>query len=276
MVIARDEDTGQSGIFPVSAVMIGETTALRWLTLADENGETSRLGLTGGQVTEISGSNSFAPGTEILTPEGKVAIEALREGDMVIARNEETGVSGVFPVTALMSRQATDTIWITVEDAHGQMTRMGVTSEHPLFVIDEGWLDASQVAPGDQIRNSNLQALTVLSMDVDTRPQIVHNLEIADAHTYFAGELEAWGHNRGLGGNPFKGKKFHEIAQRFRDKGFVKCSTRKGKGGVPLELFNPRTGFRYFLDGSGFEQDIGDHVDVIRPRGRSKKKRLPL
>ncbi|MEP4511033.1 MAG: polymorphic toxin-type HINT domain-containing protein [Paracoccaceae bacterium] len=114
---------------------------------------------------------------------------------MVIARNEETGISGVFPITALMSRQAADTMWITVEDAQGQITRMGVTSEHPLFVIGEGWLDASQVAPGDQIRNSNLQALTVLSIDVDTRPQIVHNLEIAEAHTYFAGELEAWGHN---------------------------------------------------------------------------------
>ncbi|MEP5951206.1 MAG: hypothetical protein ABJ249_06335, partial [Lentilitoribacter sp.] len=73
----------------------------------------------------------------------------------------------------LMSRQAADTMWITVEDAQGQMTRMGVTSEHPLFVIDEGSLDASQVAPGDQIRNSNLQALTVLSISLDTTPSIV-------------------------------------------------------------------------------------------------------
>ena len=34
-----------------------------------------------------------------------MAIETLREGDLVIARNEDTGVSGVFPVTAVMGRQ---------------------------------------------------------------------------------------------------------------------------------------------------------------------------
>ena len=40
-----------------------------------------------------------------------------------------------------------------------------------------------------------MRELTVLAVEADTRPQIVHNLEVADAHTYFAGEFEAWGHN---------------------------------------------------------------------------------
>jgi hypothetical protein len=40
----------------------------------------------------------------------------------------------------------------------------------------------------------------VLAVEVDQNPQMVHNLEIADAHTYFAGELEAWGHNAKLPG----------------------------------------------------------------------------
>ena len=35
-----------------------------------------------------------------------MAIETLREGDLVIARNEDTGQSGVFPVAAVMGRQA--------------------------------------------------------------------------------------------------------------------------------------------------------------------------
>jgi len=43
----------------------------------------------------------------------------------------------------------------------------------------------------------------VLAVEVDTRPQMVHNLEVAGAHTYFAGELEAWGHN-GFGAYIFK------------------------------------------------------------------------
>ncbi len=128
-------------------------------------------------------------------PEGLVAIESLREGDLVIARDEDTGQSGVFPVTALMSRQATDTIWLTLERSDGAVSRMGVTSEHPLFTVGEGWLSAGDLAPGDAIRDSSLQELTVLAVERDTAPRIVHNLEVAGAHTYFAGELEAWGHN---------------------------------------------------------------------------------
>jgi len=141
--------------------------------------------------------SSFPEGTEVLTPNGRVAIESLREGDLVIARDEDNGVSGVFPVTALMSRTAAEVIWLTLENEAGQTTRMGVTSEHPLFVVDDGWTDAKEVVVGDLIRDAELLPLTVLLVEIDATPTRVHNLEIADAHTYFVGELEAWGHNSG-------------------------------------------------------------------------------
>jgi hypothetical protein len=64
-------------------------------------------------------------------------------------------------------------------------------------------------APGQYIRNADLQSLRVVSANLDGTPQLVHNLEVAGAHTYFVGELEAWGHNRlryptkpGAGGKP--------------------------------------------------------------------------
>ncbi len=139
--------------------------------------------------------SSFPEGTEVLTPNGKVAIESLREGDMVIGRNEETGQSGIFPVAAHMTRQATDVLWLTLENASGETTRMGVTSEHPLFAVGQGWLDAGDLVPGDVIRDSDLRELKVLVVELDNTPTRVHNLEVADAHTYFAGEFEAWGHN---------------------------------------------------------------------------------
>ena len=138
---------------------------------------------------------SFAEGTEVLTPEGKVAIETLREGDMVVARNEETGVSGIFPVSAVMKGETTALRWLTLADANGETSRLGLTGGHPMFVVGAGWVHANEVVEGDRIRDSKLRELTVLSIERDTRPQIVHNLEVADAHTYFAGELEAWGHN---------------------------------------------------------------------------------
>jgi len=61
--------------------------------------------------------------------------------------------------------------------------------------VFDGWTDAGDVAPDDLIRDKDLRPLTVLAVEVDDTPTRVHNLEIADAHTYFAGELEAWGHN---------------------------------------------------------------------------------
>jgi len=58
-------------------------------------------------------------------------------------------------------------------------------------------MHADEVVEGDHIRNADLHELTVLSIEADTRPKIVHNTGVADAHTYFAGEFEAWGHNHG-------------------------------------------------------------------------------
>jgi hypothetical protein len=51
------------------------------------------------------------------------------------------------------------------------------------------------------IRDSELRELTVLATEPDTTPRRVHNLEVANAHTYFVGELEAWGHNGSNGGS---------------------------------------------------------------------------
>jgi len=79
---------------------------------------------------------------------------------------------------------------------------MGVTTALPLFTVGEGWITAGELVPGDAIRDSSLKELTVLSVNLDTAPQFAYNLAIADAHTYFAGELEAWGHNGGLSDLP--------------------------------------------------------------------------
>jgi len=144
------------------------------------------------------GKNSFPVGTEVLTPAGKVAIETLREGDMVVARNEDSGVSGIFPVTGISQRQATDMLWLTLERGDGSTSRMGVTAAHPLFTVGEGWITAGELVPGDAIRDSTLRELIILAVEIDESPQFAYNLEIAEAHTYFAGELETWGHNARL------------------------------------------------------------------------------
>ncbi|MEP3637907.1 MAG: hypothetical protein ABJN14_11670 [Paracoccaceae bacterium] len=48
-----------------------------------------------------------------------------------------------------------------------------------MFVVGAGWVHADEVVEGDRIRNADLRELAVLSVDLDPRPQIVHNLQIA-------------------------------------------------------------------------------------------------
>ncbi|MEO9515264.1 MAG: hypothetical protein ABJH45_22635 [Paracoccaceae bacterium] len=64
-----------------------------------------------------------------------------------------------------------------------------------MFVVGKGWTVADEVHAGDAIRRADLSELRVIGIEIDPNPQIVHNLEIAGANTYFAGEFEAWGHN---------------------------------------------------------------------------------
>ena len=144
----------------------------------------------------VGPGTSFVPGTLVLTPDGKVAIEDLREGDLVIARHEETGELGEFPITSLMAREAPGVIWLTLEDEAGETARLGVTDEHPLFVAGKGWTKAGQISVDDEIRDAGLGVLSVASFHVDNAAQPVHNLEIAKVGTYFIGDLEAWGHNQ--------------------------------------------------------------------------------
>jgi hypothetical protein len=78
----------------------------------------------------------FAAGTPIRTPEGSKAIEAIRPGDLVLARDESGPdcrveaklVEEVFATTARL-------LELTVG---GRAIR--TTAEHPLYVRGAGWL----------------------------------------------------------------------------------------------------------------------------------------
>ena len=73
----------------------------------------------------------FAAGTMLLTPNGAVAIEALRVGDVVMSRSEYDA-SG--PVEAKVIEEVFvrtgQLLWLTVGDE-----RIGTTSEHPFWIV---------------------------------------------------------------------------------------------------------------------------------------------
>lgn len=69
-----------------------------------------------------------------------------------------------------MLRKAPEVLWLSLENEAGETNRMGATSEHPLFLVGDGWTDAGDVTPGDLIRDKDLRSLTVLTVEVDDTP----------------------------------------------------------------------------------------------------------
>ncbi len=87
--------------------------------------------------------------------------------------------------------------------------------------------------------------------------------------------------NKGLGGNPFKGKSFEEIDKILTERGFKKVGADPGSG--KGSYFHPDSGRKYYLDKGGNYREGTElpHVDVHRMRDgvnleKEGKRRYPL
>jgi hypothetical protein len=72
---------------------------------------------------------------------------------------------------------------------------METTPEHPFFVHDMGWVAASELVVGDQIRKLDGSFGTVTAVAGEQRPQVMYNLTVAVAHTFFVGDDQWLVHN---------------------------------------------------------------------------------
>ncbi len=141
--------------------------------------------------------NSFTAGTPVHTPDGLVAIETLVPGDLVLARNDQTGELAYRPIDHVIvtaDKQAYDLRL----DRGGLVETIGVTSEHPLWVRGRGWTKAYRLAPGDQVFTDSGQWARVVSNAPGATRAYVYNLDVADDHTFFVGHVGAWVHNCAL------------------------------------------------------------------------------
>lgn len=136
----------------------------------------------------------FAAGTLVDTPSGKVAIEDLKVGEEVTARDVERGENTICRITKTMSHLSDHRVTIVVGDEV-----IETTEEHPFWhYAKEGarWSKAGDLVPGD-----------VLSNIVGLRPKVrqtgffnvttqVFNIEVAGDHTYFVGNSGILVHNK--------------------------------------------------------------------------------
>jgi hypothetical protein len=137
----------------------------------------------------------FLPGTLVEARNGLLPIEELKPGDLVLSRDEVTGLTGWKPVLRTFQRTAQEIVYLGLETTPGSSDVLGVTPDHPFWVSTGNWSQARDLREGDLVLTSILRWSKVTSSSMVREDRQVYNLEIADYHTYFVGNLGAWVHN---------------------------------------------------------------------------------
>lgn len=98
------------------------------------------------------------------------------------AADPETGEAGARRVTALIEGEGVKDL-VTVSTGSGSVV---ATAGHPFWgVSDAAWVDAGDLAVGDAVLQAGGATRVVTAVVEVSRPAVVHNLTVADLHTYF-------------------------------------------------------------------------------------------
>jgi hypothetical protein len=81
-------------------------------------------------------------------------------------------------------------VHLTIDGEHVE-----TTPEHPFFTLERGWVDAGELRVGERVRRANGFYGLVQAVVVETEPQVMYNLTVAEAHTFFVGAQHWLVHN---------------------------------------------------------------------------------
>ncbi|MFC1398704.1 polymorphic toxin-type HINT domain-containing protein [Acinetobacter lactucae] len=137
----------------------------------------------------------FDDDTPVLTKDGYKRIVEIKEGDLVLARHEETGEIAYKPVKRVFVVPNRRIYLLKTIDSLGKENIIEVSDDHPFWVVDKKWVDSIELKEGDQLLDANNQIHKVVSITETDRVETTYNLEIEGYHTYFAGDANIWVHN---------------------------------------------------------------------------------
>ncbi|MFN8635249.1 MAG: RHS repeat-associated core domain-containing protein [Chloroflexota bacterium] len=150
--------------------------------------------------------NSFSGDTVVATDHGERRIDGLRIGDRVLAYDEESGETSYQLVTATVSHQDAAIVRLMLD---GQP--LEATPEHPFSIQGRGWVHAEDLHPGDRVLRAFGGTGTVTSVTLKRHLQVMYNLSIDGAHTFFVGDDEWLVHNPGGSATATSGKAAEDI-----------------------------------------------------------------
>ena len=132
---------------------------------------------------------------------GLLPVVDIRPGDQVLATDPQTGATRAEPVTQLHRNLDTELADVTVE-GHGGDQAVQTTPHHPFCnATTRNWTDAGDLQPGDALLGRGGPA-TVTAVQRHPGNRIMHNLTVANLHTYYvmAGTTSVLVHNCGSAG----------------------------------------------------------------------------
>jgi hypothetical protein len=127
-------------------------------------------------------------GTPVWTASGLTPIEQIRVGDLVLAQNPDTGELAYKPVLKTTERPPVRMLKIVFGDKSLQCD-----DGHPFWVPGEGWVKAGDLKEGTRLHAVE-GAAEVRSVHA-TGEEELHNLVVADFHTYFVTEAKILTHD---------------------------------------------------------------------------------
>jgi len=137
-------------------------------------------------------TNSFAAGTKVLTDRGFVAIEDIRRGDKVLAKDELTGRKAYKTVIDLFKHRTDELVTIRVVDES-----ISATGDHPFWVVGKGWVEAKDLQVGDRLITHDGRLLPVTGVSSTPTDEFVYNVLVDEYYTFFVGDAGIWTHNAG-------------------------------------------------------------------------------
>ncbi|MEU1723335.1 DNRLRE domain-containing protein [Nonomuraea sp. NPDC005692] len=146
--------------------------------------------------------DSFVPGTQVLLADGsQKPIEEVKVGDKVLATDPETGETRAEPVTAVLtSKGDKHLVQISVDaaDKDDERSSLVATDHHPFWAPQlRKWVMADELKSGMWLRTSAGTFVQVQAVKRWTAVQTVHNMTVANIHTYYvaAGAAAVLVHN---------------------------------------------------------------------------------
>ena len=212
----------------------------------------------------------FVAGTLVLTVNGLVAIEAIKQGDIVYAANADTLKVSPRRVLETFVRETSHLVHLTV---NGET--IVSTFDHPYYVKGKGFVNACDLWIGAELADRNGDTVPVENLyreKLDNKTTTVFNFKVEDYHTYFVGENGILVHNADydidLVTNNIQGKVSNDEINPPTKRGNAPISK---KGGHPIEVHhNGQNPNGPFFEKTRTDHRLGENYKLNHPNGTQK------